>query len=133
MKTTIHITEEIIQRSKYCNSNGLAELTMVGQNCAIGLAIFDLFGNKSWVADNTIEIHPKGFQLRTSPNDLIIIPLPLRAQMFVASFDVCTPEQRDNLNPISFDIELPDEVVNLIGIEEITKILTTSNTLSLAD
>ena len=46
IKLEISITQDILNRSSMCQND-------YGQNCAIGLAIADIFGKHSWVGENT--------------------------------------------------------------------------------
>lgn len=73
MKLKIKVTKDILERSKMCS-------TMIGENCAIALAVRDIFPN-AWVEEADIMPHfPK-------QNFSEYIPLPLSAKMFIEQFD----------------------------------------------
>lgn len=138
---TINITKDVLYESRNCTfdiPNG-----KVGQNCAIGKAIFDLFGDYSWVGSSEIIINKDGFSsiLNTLTNHILLnlsnyadyeIKLPFEAEEFIHRFDKSTPEERVNMTPFSFDIDIPDEVIELVGgVEEVYKILEESKTMQL--
>ncbi len=132
---TINITKDVLNESKFCKGVSM-ERDRIGQNCAIGKAIFDLFGDLSWVNSTFIGIYKTGFTSwlenpTTYPD--YEIRLPLKAILFISKFDGSTPKERANMKPFSFDVEIPDEVVELIGgVEEVYKILEESETMQLA-
>lgn len=129
----IFITKDILNRSKNCTKGNPYE-TKLGQNCAIGLAIFDLFGNKSWVNCEQIEICERGiinsFEEGFNKTEYYIT-LPEEAREFIKAFDNYTPEKRVEMEPFSFEIEVPDEVIDMINIDEVKRICENSTTLSL--
>lgn len=122
MKTTIHITQDILNRSANCTRQD-----MIGQNCAIGLAIFDLFGGHSWVGGETIDIYDEivteNFMESMDLQPLTEIPLPIEAIEFIFLFDIVFPEDRKIMPEFSFDIDIPDEAIDMIGIEEVERVL----------
>lgn len=130
MKLKIFITKNILEQSKNCNSQN-----MIGQNCAIGLAIYALFGARSWVSLNSISIYDKSIYCK---DDFIYcfpvanIKLPGIASNFIENFDGKTPEQKVKMNPISFDIEIPEKVVDLLGLTYIHQVIELQPQLELA-
>ena len=53
------------------------------------------------------------------------------AAKFVAQFDGSTPEERVLLPEFSFEIDVPSEVIEKIGIGEVYRVLSESKTLEL--
>jgi hypothetical protein len=116
MKIRIHVTKEILEKTKSCPCNI--------ENCAISEAVRGIFPNAYAIYFN---LHP--FPL--SYEDVGIgIKLPWEATLFIINFDKApTDEHRAAMQPISFDIEVPDEVIEKIGINQVHKILSESKTL----
>jgi hypothetical protein len=138
MKVNVKITEDVIKRSSWCNyKHGIkieeSSLSLVGQNCAIGKAIFDLFGSISWVYKDVIGIFPEGIDFddlgMMKNNSKFQIILPDEAADFIVEFDNRTPEARLLLKPFEFIIDVPTDVIELIGIGEVYKVLSESKTL----
>jgi len=132
MKILIKVTKEILKESQYCESTIEGR---VGMNCAIGKAITKLFP-LAWVNDNGIIIFPDSQKLYYAllhPKERIIdkisISLPWEATQFIHAFDELSPEERINMQPISFEIDVPNELIEKIGIGEVYKILSESKTL----
>lgn len=119
MKLRISVTEEILNRSKNCNDE-------TAFNCAIALAVRDIFPLAA-VFTNKISL----FNRNQFGNPFIRIDLPNKAAEFIDQFDNSTPEQRSEIQPISFEIDVPDEVINRINISEITELLKDHPTLQI--
>lgn len=100
----------------YCGTEK-AESIGVSQNCAIALALKDVFGMVS-VCD-TVTIY--GIYQGRKP--YTCIPLPKDAIDFTISFDrlSCIPERRLLLPELEFEIDLPQEVIDAINIDDIVK------------
>jgi hypothetical protein len=122
MKIKIHVTKEVLERSKMC---GLTkEIRMFSTNCAVAIAVRDIFPNAqvyglfidTWFGDDVLSRN---------------IDLPKEVTKFIDSFDEKTPEERVNMRPISFEVDVPDYVIEKIGIEQAYKILESSPTLEL--
>lgn len=96
-----------------------------GQNCAIALAIKDIFPD-SWVGAAGIDIDYNGIFNK-------VIDLPEEVIHFIKEFDKNSPEQRIDMTSISFDIEIPNNVVETINIEDIKPLLINHPTLQLVD
>jgi len=58
-----------------------------------------------------------------------IANLPASAKDFIVLFDKATPVERVKMKPFEFEVELTEEAIELITIDEITKVLETSSTL----
>jgi|SRR6478752_9144047 len=129
-KLEISITKEILERSKYCGGYE------VGRNCAIACAIVDIFPN-AWVGADSITFgkmeligDTKAFIANSS---LGKIDLPIEAQSFIEQFDWLGVDERVLMQPISFNIEIPDEIVERINIEELKPLLANHPTLKLEE
>lgn len=122
MKIKIHITKEVLKESMHCpllRTCGEIDVEIIKSNCAVSVAIRDIFPNANV------------FQ-----SDMLVngIPIPFvgRVHAYISKFDnVEHYEDRLNLPEFSFEIEIPDSIVNEIGIEEIHRILLNSKTLEL--
>jgi len=77
------------------------------------MAIWDVIPNV-WIGRNNITF-------RTPNCREYITPIPIEATDFITKFDRSTIGLRSNLKPISFEIDVPDEVIDSISIEEITR------------
>jgi hypothetical protein len=101
---TIRISQEIIARAKFC---GQDELRSIGDNCAIALALHDLFDDV-FVTGN--HIHPFGFD-QEGKNEMTI-EVPVIARNFIRVFDslVAMPGVRLLIPEFDFDI-IPDKLL----------------------
>lgn len=115
--------KEILQRSMMCGT-GL-NFDNVSENCAIALAVRDIFPKASVIYN---KIYPDVNKLYL-PNILISDIV----NEFISLFDRLkhNPKERLNLPETSFIVDVPDSLIELIGIEEVTKILSKSKTLEL--
>ena len=109
----IRVTKEILALSKSCGSE---DLEIIGENCAIALALKDIFPDVN-VTGNCI--YPFGID-NDRWNELKI-ELPKTAQDFIRVFDSLSaiPNQRLRLPEFEFDIAIPDEIISEININEI--------------
>ena len=114
----IKITKEILAGSKECGTHN--DLEKIGNNCAIALAVKDIFPN---VFVTTHHIYP--FGIDDDRYNRLSIPLPGVALNFIKIFDslrsihnarLCLPE-------FEFNIDIPDEIISLIDIDEVKNIL----------
>lgn len=137
MKIRIHVTKEVLEQSAMCkgefpkSQKQFEQKIGVGFNCAISVAIIQLFpyafvGMDSVIFDPRLE--RDCFENASITGDIVSV-LPEEACDFIGDFDANTPERRARMNPISFDIDVPDSVIEQIGIEEVNKILSESKTL----
>jgi hypothetical protein len=117
MRLKIFVTPEILERAKWCGEVG----GLAAYNCAIALAVREIFPKASVTRHS---IHPFD-----SPD--FHMPLPSAATAFISDFDVSTPKQRPDMPPIDFEIDVPDSVIEMIGIEEATEIIRKSETLEI--
>ena len=115
-KLKIKVTKDILERSKMC-------LTNVGYNCAVALAVRDIFP-RAWVEDDCIM--PVSVEQTK-------IPLPESATDFISKFDRYDAEERVNMPELEFEISIPDEVIEKINIEELKPLLQNHPTLQLIE
>lgn len=136
MKILIKVTKDVLKESMYCISglcnteNLFKQKEGIGFNCAIGIAVNKLFEN-AWVSRNKIIVYENFTEMNTGKD--ISIPLPMEAQNFIIRFDRLReyPAQRLNMEEFTFEIEVPQSVIDKIGIDEVHKILSESKTLEL--
>jgi len=136
MKLLIKITKSVLEESKLCTITG-----NIGTNCAIGRAIHNLYPY-SYTERRKIYFHEneEGLirHIEHTSEPLSRVPqfgitriLPKIACDFIYRFDKSSPEERVKMEPISFEIDFPDELVEKIGINEVKEILNNSKTLEL--
>ncbi len=138
MKIQINVTKDILERSKMCGLTGTPRNT--GFNCAISLAIREIFPD-AWVA--TCKIVPFLFKPLYNIKEVMsyevdsvtedIIALPKEASEFINEFDRYGSERRSRMQPISFEIDVPDSIIEKIGISEAIEIIKNSETLELVN
>ena len=116
MKVKVSVTQEILYNSRHCPVGKNSTLT----NCAIACAVREIFPLAK-VQRFTIEVFGVDHQDE--------IRLPDLATQFIGSFDDAPPEVRVNMIPFSFSIDIPDSVINRIGLDEVNEILSKSLTL----
>ena len=111
---SIAITKDIIQRSKNCGADN--DVDKIGTGCAIAVALQDIFPR---VYVNNFYIFPFGIG-NDEVKDLKIT-LPVIAQQFIKLFDGFSfaPRLRLMLPEFEFTIDLPDEIINVIDIDEV--------------
>lgn len=122
MKLKINITQDILERSKMC---GLIKgQKSISTNCAIALAIRDIFPQSSVGHD----IH-----VYEITGDILTIDLPEEAVNFIANFDRFTSKERVKMQPFSFEIDIPQEIIDTINIDEVKEVLKDHKTLELIE
>lgn len=112
MKLQINITKEVLRRSHMCDG----ETDMIAENCAIAIAVRDLFPNA--------HVRLSLIRFRERKHHGNIATLPNIAQEFILNFDTSTPQERLLMQPISFEIDVPDKVIDSIGIEQVKQVLS---------
>jgi len=113
----IKVTQEIFELSRNCGRN---EFEIIGKNCAIALALKDIFPD---VFVSGYYIHPFGSDDENKMGHFEI-PLPKIAQDFVRVFDsLCAiTGVRLMLPECEFDISIPDEIIEEINIDEVRNV-----------
>jgi hypothetical protein len=117
-KLKITVTKEVLEKSKNCGKGDYREVIT---NCAVALAVRDIFPRASVV----------GPFLRFEVGKDDRAYLPKRVGRYIKKFDDTKPEHRPYLPEISFEIEIPDEIIEKINIEELRPLLTNHPTLEL--
>lgn len=118
MKILIKVTKEILHHSAMCGHDGKMRST----NCAIALAVRELFPSAS-IGNPNYSLNGKdGFD-----NNY----LPPKAVAFITRFDSTSPSERRWMKPFSFELDVPNSVIDQIGISEAYRILSESKTLEL--
>lgn len=127
MKLTIKITKEVLEATKMCGTG--TDLYAVNENCAVAYAIRKLF---PIAKVGRYEISFDGQQPSFSK---VRSRLPNAATLFIDEFDKLRDahEARLLLPEFSFDIEVPDSVIESIGIEQAKEIISKSSTLELIE
>lgn len=128
MKLQINITKEVLERSHMC---GFAKTGSLSENCAIAVAIKDLFPYSNVPSGSYINVFrtEKGFKSyrlnrrRLSDDPGVNVILPDAATRFITEFDISTSKERLSMQPISFEIDVPDEVIDSTGIEQVKQVL----------
>lgn len=139
MKILVKVTKEILDKTSGCFRNAAI-------NCAITEAVRDMFPYAFTINDRVIifdkETHclmindahytDGGIDIRNYKS-IASIGLPSEAMFFILEFDefVLRPELRRNMKPIQFEIDVPNEVIDQIGISTAYKVLSESKTLEL--
>jgi hypothetical protein len=123
MNILVRVTKEILERSMFCGT--LKGSPNVGENCAVALAVRDIFPKAS-VGNRMISWHG-GTEVSTEE----AIYMPEEARLFIKGFDLMKnfPQHRLLLEPISFMITVPPAVIDKIGVSQVYKILSESKTL----
>jgi hypothetical protein len=119
----IKVTKDILKKSMYC---GLTpDLSNSTENCAIALAIRNVFP-KATVGR---------FEIKYNDKALSISELPIEAELFISRFDKFykMPDQRLEMDEIEFEIDVPDEVIDAIGIEDVKRLLISHPTLEMVE
>src|SRR5688572_6669471 len=117
MLIKINITREVLERTKFCGIDKRTGLSLspwqsnTGRNCGIGDAICELLPT-AWVSLFSIQLYDvvPDYEYTDEHFAFQIIPLPDEAKEFISTFDTSTPEQRAAMQPISFEIDVPDSV-----------------------
>lgn len=128
-KLKISVTKEVLWESRECG--GMMDV------CAVSVAIRDIFPD---ALTGIKYIYPYKSQqsLSGSENEIAkklgfndIIKLPQEASAFIRKFDQSTVAERVAMQPISFEISIPDKVIEKINIEELRPLLENHPTLEL--
>lgn len=147
----IKVTKEILKKSAMCGfKNGKfssEENKNIGANCALSLAVRDIFPN-AWVGRDFLctdsdlffrmseERKETGVNKFTSameehPSKFMFISREMTR--FIEHFNLFSPEERKGMQEEEFDLPIPDAVIDAIDIEEVKKVLENSPVLSLEE
>jgi len=117
MKIKIKITKDVLERSKFCGFN-YDNGGLPSENCAIAVAVRDIFSDAR-VGYSTISTR---FGIIRHPN-----------REFVTEFDKLRAEERVKMTPFDFYIDVPDSIIEKIGINEAIEIINKSDSLELVN
>lgn len=139
MKILIKVTKDVLERTAMCGENGEYN---IGKNCAIAFAVCRLLPfsttdvhhyvsmrGEEGVVKYFINIYNN--EIPTIGNFITAIPLPQEAVDFIDAFDDASPVDRVRMRPISFEVDIPSVVIDMISISEAYKVLSESKTLEL--
>lgn len=119
MKILVKITRDILKQTKMC---GLVEGQLhAPKSCAFAVAFREIFPNARIYLPDLL---PFGVD-----DIMSTIEVPDDMCRFIGKFDRATPEERVKLPEQSFEIDVPDSVTEKIGLEEVKKILSVSESL----
>lgn len=139
VKLKIKVTKDILKKSAHCGIYE-DERDAVGHNCAIALAVREIFPH-AWVCRTEIAVYRaeedildlmRGFKC-VAP--IAKIYLPINAQWFIMNFDMLEgqPSERLLMEELEFEVEIPDVLLETINIDELREILKNSSTLELKE
>lgn len=129
-KLKITVTKEILEKSKFCGESSIGDkgtYESLSSNCAIALAIRDVFP-KAIVETKYIYVDAVSYKKFPMPGD---IKLPEEATDFIYDFDLIDPEGRVELPELTFEIEIPDQIIATINIDELKPLLENHPTLAI--
>lgn len=122
MKLEVKITKEVLAEAADCGFRFNAKKVDISKSCAIAVALKKIF-SIVMVSLSYVVIKEKGLAWNIS--------LPSKAITFIMDFDnlgrvesteksiKSSIERRKNMNPISFEINLPKELIDSINIDDI--------------
>lgn len=107
MKLKIKVTKEVIKQAMWCGT--IQAMGDTARNCAVAIAIRDIFPEACVGEDN----------LYITERELRGIPIPFEAERFIQCFDNLRvqPEFRLCMNPMEFDLDIPNWAIDQINIE----------------
>lgn len=129
MKIRIKITKEILRRSMFCGTTLNLNLSIF-ESCAFAVAIREI-APKAYVTGSHINWSGLGGKVIDEPGEAVFGPMSIEMIAFIQTFDAMAEdyELRLALPEQNFDVEVPDEFIETIGIQEVRRILKTSSTL----
>jgi hypothetical protein len=131
LKLKIKITKEILTKSSLCGKTPeyfvKFKRKMIGDNCAIALAVKEIFPD-AYVNGYTISPFGRVTAANYSKTKVFIM-LPEVAKQFVSRFDQASTEHRCSMSPFEFEVTIPEAVLDVITIDDLTRIAETSETL----
>lgn len=134
MKILVKITKDVLEKTKMC-SNGFGG--NVTQNCAISYAVREIFPNAHVETQEIFFDVPHDVFMWTErcvlKNVFPYTDLPPIASEFIEVFDKSSADARTQMEPISFEIDVPSSLIDSINIGDVYKILSESKTLNLVE
>jgi hypothetical protein len=135
VKLKIAVTKDVLERAKYCGTNPNHAASEVPTNCAVALAVRDIFPD-AWVTGEGIDVYKPGtssLEMNTQSIPVGTIDLPIEVQEFIEDFDSTLPEYRPQMPELEFEVEVPDSVISMISLDEIKSLLKNSSTMELVE
>lgn len=134
MTILVKVTKEIIKLSAKCDSNFSPRMEYdlykdITKTCAVSRAIVDLLPD-AFVFQMSIRFFHTFDDYRKSLH-YVYISLPNKVHTWIKEFDSLTPSARLMMDPIEFEIDIPSNLIDKIGISEVYKVLSESPTLEL--
>lgn len=126
MKLLIKITKKILERSANCGSG--PDKSNLGTNCAIALAVRDIFPHANVKTWEILPVYYKYERINLDRRQFGI-QLPEEASDFIRTFDHNTPEDRKIMSELEFEVDISDELINEITID--IDLINKSETLEL--
>jgi hypothetical protein len=140
MKLKIKVTKEVLKKTQYCAvgrhnlPEGIPYVAALATttSCAIAVAVRDIFPRA--------RVSPSIIQLTSDiPLQHIFVELPDNARSFIKEFDSLREaagfdrgfDKRLEMDELEFEIEVPEEVIDSIGIEDYMTKVEKSETLEL--
>lgn len=126
MKIKIKVTKEIQQRAMDCGhiDGKASEYT---ENCEVAEAVREIFPLVK-VCHASVRL-PGVFAILFTNGDEI--SLPYEAERRIKLFDKLSPCDRIKQEPYEFEIDVPEQIIDRIGLSEVHRILKESKTLEL--
>lgn len=130
MKVLIKVTKDILIKTADCND-------MDGFNCAVAEAVREILPT-AWVSNSYIKVFTEELYNKNRKCNFTIvkdkgkyISMPENAKQFTKDFDKLKSKDRVKMTPFSFEIDVPNELIDDIGIKQVYKILSESKSLEL--
>lgn len=112
MKIKIKVTKEVLRKTAFCGG-------AIYETCAFAYALRELI---PYATVGFYYFNFGGYGNVKQPDDI---------HRWILMFDDAGPKERLNLPEISCEIELPQQVIERIGISEVYRVLSESKTLEL--
>lgn len=136
MKLLIKVTKDIIEKSSGCpvlrTYSSDDKKSYSKQNCMVSLAVREIFPHALTTTYFELDglvgaIYPFGDE----KDDITSIDIPHKVVQIINRFDTMSSYRRlREIDPFEFVVDLPDAVIDKIGLAEVDRILSTSTSLS---
>lgn len=142
-KIRIHVTKEILDRSCLCgvaylDINGCVGEIQTVTNCAFALAVRDVFPNAMVSSNyimpfgvahddiNCVDLYEMAKRGKSSEKDGMFV-ISEEMENFIIKFDDATPRERMAMPEQSFELDVPDWVVDKTGQGEVDFVTLIAN------
>lgn len=123
MKVRVNITPDVLERSKMCGLDG----KRIIESCMLQVAFSDLFP-ECVVLVSSVNLLGRASLGKPSGDEVILPEIAISNRR---RFDSLQPHLRVLMTPFSFEIEVPEYVIERIGLSQIYKVLSESSTLEM--